>query len=213
MLSINIYDFPTIDYGHVFVSLDEKVENKLPTFPQTYSRAECAMRFCWFISGGEDTLFHADLDRRNRLREGFLRAALAEFVAMEETLVRDLDSININKPAIKIKNSSNPLLHILRELRNLEIHLTSSTLSAEQRNFMWKPFGEERNITTNIWYIDNLHLSDFLQLRNAKNYDSVELEACVNHFLVEQKNWGICEMILRGINLYSEEIIDEFNIQ
>ena len=212
MLSINIHDFPTIDYGHVFVSLNEKVENKLPTFSQTYSRAECAMRFCWFISGGEDTLSHGDLDRRNRLREGFLRAALAEFVSMEETLVRDLDNANINKPAIKMNNSSNPLLHILRELRNLEIHLTSSTLSVEQRNFVWGPFGEERNIVTNIWYIDNLQSSDFLQLRNAKNYDSVELAACVNHFLLEQKNWGICEIILRSINFYSEEIINEFNI-
>jgi hypothetical protein len=144
MLSINIHDFPTIDYGHVFVSLDEKVEKKLPTFPQTYSRAECAMRFCWFISGSEDTLIYADLGRRNRLREGFLRASLAEFVAMEETLVRDLVSANINKRAIKITNSSNPLLHILRELRNLEIHLTSSTLSVEQRDVMWKPFGEDR---------------------------------------------------------------------
>lgn len=212
MQSINIYNFPTIDHGHVFVSLNEKVENKLPTFPQTYSRAECAMRFCWFISGGEDTLFHGDLDRRNRLREGFLRAALAEFVSMEESLVRDLDNIDSTKPAIKINNSSNPLLHILRELRNLEIHLNSSTLSAEQRDFMWKPFGEERNITTNVWYIDNLQLSDFLKLRNAKNYSLVELEVCVNHFLVEQKKWGIIEMIIRGVNSYSEEIIDEFDI-
>ena len=170
------------------------------------------MSFCWFISGGKDTLFHDDLNRRNRLREGFLRAALAEFVSMEETLIRDLDNTNSTKTAIKINNSSNPLLHILRELRNLEIHLNSSTLSAEQRDFMWKPFGEERNVTTNVWYIDNLQPSDFLQLRNARNYNLTELEMCINRFLAEQKEWGIQEMIIRGVNSYSEEIIDEFYI-
>ena len=136
MQSINIHNFPTIYHGHVCASLNKKVQNKLHKFPQTYSRAECAMSFCWFISGGKDTLFHDDLNRRNRLREGFLRAALAEFVSMEETLIRDLDNTNSTKTAIKINNSSNPLLHILRELRNLEIHLNSSTLSAEQRDFM-----------------------------------------------------------------------------
>lgn len=212
MQSINIHNFPTIDHGHVCASLNKKVQNKLHKFPQTYSRAECAISFCWFISGGKDTLFHDDLNRRNRLREGFLRAALAEFVSMEETLIRDLDNTNSTKTAIKINNSSNPLLHILRELRNLEIHLNSSTLSADQRDFMWKPFGEERNVTTNVWYIDNLQPSDFLQLRNARNYNLTELEMCINRFLAEQKEWGIQEMIIRGVNSYSEEIIDEFYI-
>ena len=35
---------------------------------------------------------------------------------------------------------------------------------------------------------------------------------CINRFLAEQKEWGIQEMIIRGVNSYSEEIIDEFYI-
>jgi hypothetical protein len=68
------------------------------------------------------------------------------------------------------------------------------------------------NITTNVWYIDNLQSSDFLQLRNANKYNLVDLETCINHFLAEQKNWGVTKMIMRCINVYSKEIIEEFNI-
>ena len=102
MNPLNMNDFPDIDHGHTLISLEKKVEDKLPAFPQTYSRAEGTMRFCWFITGDEKTLFHDDLDKRNRLRESFLRASLAEFVSMEETLVRDLNNAGSTKYAIKI---------------------------------------------------------------------------------------------------------------
>jgi len=209
---INVDNFPDIDHGHMCISLEKKVEDRLPSFPQTYSRAEGAMRFCWFVSGDEKTLFDSDLDKRNRLRESFLRASLAEFVSMEETLVRDLNNAGNTISAIKINDSSNPLLHILRELRNLEIHLTSSTLSAEQKVFLWKPEGGETKFTSSVWFIDNLEPSNFLQLRNARNYDATQLQAVANLFLVAQKEWGINELILRGINTYSGEIIDRYEL-
>ena len=75
---------------------------------------------------------------------------------------------------------------------------------------MWKPKGEERKFTSSVWFIDNLQPSDFLQLRNTKNYDPIQLQAAADRFLAEQKEWGINELILRGINFYSEEIIDKF---
>lgn len=212
MKTLNLNNFPDINYGHIFICLERNIEDKMLVFPQTYSRAEGAMRFCWFITGDEKTLFHGEIDKRNRLRESFLRASLAEFVSMEEALVRDLDNIGSFKSALKINDNSNPLLHILRELRNLEIHLTSSTLSAEQREFVWKPEGEERKIVKNVWSIDNLKASDFLQLKNAKNYDSSELKAAANRFLIEQKKWGVNELLLRGINSFCEEIVNKFGL-
>ncbi len=210
---LNLDNFPNIEHYNPFISLTKEIETKLSLFPQTFNRAQGSLRFCWFIIGDEQTLFTPDEDSRNALRESFLRASLAEFVSMEQTLERDLENTGNRNSAIKIYNSSNPLLPMLRELRNLEIHLTSSTLSAKKIELIIQQNNaEQQNIPVLIWYIDNLTPSDFLSTRNAKYYNPTELERAAGHFLDSQKKYGIKELILNGVTSYSEEIINQYNL-
>jgi hypothetical protein len=207
--SLDSSNFPKLDSFHVFTSLKKEVKNILPFYPQTYCRAECAMQFCWLILGNKEQLFTDDLTKQNRIRESYLRASLAEFVSMEDTIKRETNSKN----PIKLNNSSNPLLHILRELRNLEIHLTSSTLSYRTENVIWGEGEIQQALEIKIWSINNLKPEDFLELNNAKHYDKQELIKAADIFLKLQSKWGINEMIFQGINLFCEEIIDCYGLR
>ena len=51
------------------------------------------------------------------------RAALAEFVSIEDILPLDLTARGITKQRLRLNETPNPHLHVFRELRNHEIHL------------------------------------------------------------------------------------------
>jgi hypothetical protein len=120
------------NFRELYIGLPFEIEEAINVFPETSGRFEGALKFCWFVSSTPD-LLHAQEPKATSIREAFLRAALAEYVSTEETLKRDLKKLNTKGKAIKITDSTNPLLHIMRELRNLEIHLTSSQLSKSRR--------------------------------------------------------------------------------
>jgi hypothetical protein len=108
----------------ISVRLPDEISRAIEVLPETSARIEVALRFCWFISGTKDIL-HTDEPRATHLREAFLRATLAEYKSVESALERDLKKLQRNQKAIKITDSKNPLLHLMHEMRNLEIHLAS----------------------------------------------------------------------------------------
>lgn len=185
-------------------------EAPLSILPETVNRASIAVKFCWFATVSPDDLLHCgDAEKCRALREGFLRAALAEFVSMEDALGRDLQRAGI-KETFRIYESENPHLHIVRELRNLEVHLRSTELKAELRTYTYadrdmKPVPGS-NHESRIWTSDLLRPEDLMRLNNAKYYSRADLDRMCEWFNEAQLSWGLPDVVFRAVLSYCDEI-------
>jgi hypothetical protein len=192
-----------IDRGHVFLRLDEDVEDGLRRFPEVRDRLLNALYFCGCIES----------DTENRLRSGYLRAALAELVSVEDALYRLQRRNELPRGVHRLHHSSNPLLHIVRELRTLEIHLRSSTLDSEKRELLWGHVDSPQDATPvcwTIWWLDDLDLQAFEELSNFKRYDRPAFANALAWFDEAQREWGIGELVLRAIKAYARELHEHY---
>src|ERR1051326_3307838 len=87
----------------MFVRLPSEIEKAIETLQETSARFEGATKFCWYMSATPEVLY-ADEPKATRIREAFLRASLAEYVSVEDTLKRDLVKVGINEQAIRISD-------------------------------------------------------------------------------------------------------------
>lgn len=200
-ISLDFNLLPDLSSSSAWILLSDELEASITKLPETYDRAESALHFCWSITGALDVYERTDPKSIKR-REGYLRASLAEFVSMEETLARDLVSIGTNSTPIKINHSLNPLLHIIRELRNFEIHLHSASLSSEIREVIFA----NTNSEIDIWMVGDLLEADFRKLKNAKLYNNSDIPKMLDWFSQAQKGWGVHDLVYRSIVIYCEEI-------
>jgi hypothetical protein len=198
------------NYNHIFWSLPAEIEKALIPLTETSARIEGALYFMSYISSPKESL-HADEPKATRRREAFLRASLAEYVAIDDTLNRDLVKLNKIKrgeKSYRISDSKNPMLHLVREMRNLEIHLTSSELSKLEKDVIY--VGELHTHT--IWKLDDLTVEKFKELKNAKNYSDSDINAMVNWFNEAQEDWGVSDIIMRTIWELSAEIVKTYSL-
>lgn len=197
------------DHSSIFRALPIDIEEILQaTLPETAARIEGAIKFCWHILGTEETL-HAKEPKATRLREAFLRASLAEFVSTEETLQRDLNKLDETLQPAKIFNCRNPLFHLIRELRNLEIHLVSSKLTPSAKAIIYR----EQNNEITIWTIPDLTVEKFKMLRNSKNYKDEDVEEMVSWFNKAQFDWGVDDLLFRSICDLATKLIDTYSLE
>ena len=199
MYQLDFSLLPTFEQSTAWMSLPEHIESALKALASTHGRARGALHFAYGVWNGYS---HYGVKER----EANLRASLAEFVSMEEALKRDLLP-SMGRP-ILISSSSNPLLHVTRELRNLEIHLHSATLTSAQKNAMFA--GE--NVQIQIWVADDITEAQFKQLRNSKFYSNADIKRMLNWFNASQKEWGIADLIFRSVCEYGSNIIAKYGL-
>ncbi len=65
-------------------------------------------------------------------------------------------------------------------------------------------------ITVDIWRMDGLTASGFLQLRNARKYSEADITRLVSWFNAVQEDWGVGEILLRAIQDYCRELALEY---
>jgi hypothetical protein len=209
MHTIDFADVPDFSRTKMLIQLDTAVSGAIGRFPQTTERALCATHFSGLMCSEVRSAQYDHLT----LRQGYMRASLAEFVGMEESLQRDLSRLGIEANPLKANTGTRPLLHIIRELRNFELHLHSSPLTKQSRQALWLPLGdsdEERSIEYQGWIIDDLTESQFRQLRNARHYQDDDIRRLVAWFNAAQREWGVHDLILRAIETFCMDIISHY---
>lgn len=106
---------PALDGMDMFIRLDREVESRFTEFKclkETYERAEASLMF-FFQTGEKEARW------RNDAR---LRAGLNEFFALEAAAVRDLRFAKINVTPPRLRDSRNPLVHLMYVLRHVGVH-------------------------------------------------------------------------------------------
>ena len=201
---------PKINSGRTFASLDASVVGKLSLLPETLSRAESAANF-FALKPEFKWSSHSLPEDDDRLKtEAFIRASLAELVSMEDTLPRDLKRIGLNDTSIKLNDSRNPLLHIIRELRNLEIHVRTSRIGRFEKAVL---IGEDKiPIDISCDFLEDISVESCGGLRNAKNYNPDDLKTMIGWMNQAQNEFGISELIFRAIEIFSLEIIEKYRL-
>ena len=205
---------PDLSRSAVFYTMSDGLAARLRAFPEAYDRAWGTLHLGYNISGDETTL-RTHAENLMRAREAHLRAALSEFVGMEAALTRDLVRRHDGRTAIKSSDTANPLPHIIRELRNLELHLHSSTMSVLEGTASWQPpdTPDREEFPHHSWYIDNVGREALASLRNASLYHPAELRQLVDWFNEAQSVWGVAELIRLAVEDYGGRIVQTYAAQ
>jgi hypothetical protein len=201
-------DVPSLHSCQLRKVLDEDLRRAIEVVPGILGRALSAIKFSLYISESREGLHCADEGDTLLLREGFLRAALAEFVGMEE-MAKSSSPTNVHH--VSICSSKKPLLHILRELRNHELHLRASPLSSISKPVSLVSVRQCESppveLEIPIWYVDSITTESFQLLRNARYYQAEDLKQMVAWFNRAQKEWGICHLIWLAVNEYARIVV------
>lgn len=195
---------PQPKYNRVFVRLDDEVAAGIAPFKRLSERALNAVQFARWSTGSSET-FSCYESEVKRLREGCFRAALTEFASMEEIQSLDYKDRRLSRAALKLNETSDPTLHLFRELRNLEVHLQHSELRGEQKDFMWghvdRP-AEATEISIAIWSLEGVTPRSFGSLKNARHYTADQIATMTSWLNTMQMKWGIQELFILAVESY-----------
>ena len=186
---------PPLESGSMFAALSPDVDQKLAVYPATYDRAKGALTFSARMCNVPTSPDGSDV----KIREAYCRASLGEFVSMEESI--GYDDPTGNHP--KIVNSQNPLLHMMKQLRNLQFHILSKALSSGEQPIVWS----EQQSTMQFWYVDDISIVEFDRLRDQNRYSKKDKVKMIDWFNLEQRKWGVTQLILEAVNAYANEIL------
>ncbi|MEN5206219.1 hypothetical protein ABE473_17395 [Stenotrophomonas sp. TWI700] len=192
-VQLDFDDYPDIVEGDIFW---RPPSTALQTVPQLYERAASSL-YMLFLSGG------ADIPLRDGVPAALhvamhVRAALTEFVGIEEAMKNA-------GHAYRITNSTSPLLHFMRMLRNYQIHIGTQPMASKTVEIIFGGSDAVIEVAT----IDNLRADDFMQLdtiRKHNSYDRYEVERMIDLFRAQQERLGVYEILRQGTNRLISEV-------
>ena len=192
-ISMDFNNLTTIDRGHVFLTLEDSIKKSLGGEPEILDRIENSLEFIRKIGGANRN--------EDRFQCALIRAALTELVSIED-IQRTRDNHRPN-------TSRHPLLCVVRELRNVQIHVLSAIIDDEKRRLCWGDFANPEEATAVNWtirWIDNISIGDFEHLWKRKKYTRDDFVQALSWFDDNQRNWGIEEVLFRAISQYGREM-------
>lgn len=203
--SLNFDLLPEMTHGRAFMRMDDDVASGIASLRRVSERASNAIRFAHWVGANSDVLRCPDSEAQ-QLREGCFRAALTEFASIEEVQCLDYKGLGISRAPLRLNDTPNPLLHIFRELRNLEVHLRQSELRSQQKDVLWGHMSrptEAMPLTISIWTVEGLTPHAFGLLRNAKkHYTPDHISKMMSWLNAAQNEWGIQEVFLLAVEEY-----------
>jgi len=131
--------------------------------------------------------------------EAYFRAALVEFVGIEEVLKRQGYTFRINK-------LTNPIFHILRLLRNYQVQISSVNFNKKAINIF---MGGDR-MTAQYEVINNLSVEKFMELhaiKKRKEYNKEQVCKMIENFEVQQNRLGVATLLDASMKLFFQEIL------
>ena len=194
--NIDLSKIFNIERVSIFLELDDDKYKHAICIPEIQERLLNSCKFAGIIPVVKD----------QRYQCGLVRASIAELVSLEELPI--VRQHNADQP-FRLHSTEHPLLCIIKELRNLQLHLSSVEINGFKKNLLW---GRQDNpedaipITKDIFFISNLEIADFISLRNYKRYDPIQFKNALAWFDTEQKKWGIAELLTQASYIYAQSL-------
>lgn len=208
-LRLKLDNLPTFETSPLFCALPRAMELALKSLPHVATRAIASLRFRQRMGRPQTGVSE---DHAPVMEVAYLRAALMEYVAMEEVLPADLAARGKGEIPLKIVDTENAMLIILRELRHLQLHVVNSVFLSESKAAVLRGFGRELETEVTIETVPMEELMRIKELRNASRYDGAELDAAIEWFSRTQTQWGIGDVVQAGVQRYAELLIQEYEL-
>lgn len=207
-MKIDLSSLPKIARISPSLCISDELIESLADFPKCQSRVKCAQHFAW-LSQADDADIHPPDDKYSIVREGYLRAALAEYGAIRDLFKKSFFAKYAREP----KYTASLLLRIFQELRNLEFHLDTSELSnsvAQARlvlNFSSGDHHEEYRYTKWILEFDRQEFMRLTNVSEAKGWSRDLTILALDWFYQEQSRWGIQPLFSLALEEYVSCIV------
>jgi hypothetical protein len=210
---VRLDGLPNFESSPLFSMLEPNTEAALRQLPNAYERAVAALRFRQRIEGDKDALGVSE-DHVRIMQAAYLRAALMECVAIEEVLPLDLDMRGFGEEPLRILDTGNAMLILLRELRHLHLHRVNTTFKSMSKSAVLRTRDEEKEFETKVTIltIPTADLRQLKTLRNAARFDPDELDAAISWFTHAQSQWGIGDVVQSGIQIYAAEVVQRYGL-
>jgi hypothetical protein len=188
--------FPAMESGYFIMPTPDE---RLRDFSELYDRFCSAIYMASKISDDSSKSMLSNKAHSS----GYTRAALAEFAGIDEFIEQNLKQLK--REDYTIYKQPNPLFHIMKILRNYNVHVGESTLS-EKAMKVALPSKPQEAFEISIRYINNLSADKLKQLKSTKDYSKAEIEKMIVHFDNAQREFGVSALLIRGVILYSSVI-------
>src|SRR5690606_10567681 len=164
-VELDFDNVPLLEGGiPILLKFDQNYDITLTKFPKVLERAWSSLEFS------------VNINESNK-GESLLRASLSEFVSIEESLKIDNPKMYKNS---KINQSTSPLLRMMKELRNYDMHIGTNSVSSINLEVGFVGRDEEiENVKTynfDFPIISNLTVDEFKKLDCYKKYSLYSIE-------------------------------------
>jgi len=196
-ISLNFATLPSEQFftaRSILIGLPEPLESRLMSLPLTLDRVRSAIMFAE-LSAKQIETWRAS---------AYLRAALAEFCSIE-------DVQKVDKPGadhLTLRNSDNPLLHLLTLARHLSIHVKSVKTSRQKVSTSF----DNQSFDLDVYIMSDLNAVDLSKLRNGKSYALTDLHKTVEWFSAAQLHWGAGYLIRIGVETFANKLCDHYGL-
>lgn len=138
----------------------------------------------------------------------YIRAGLNEFYGIEDAAKRDWINCGFGGVPPKIKESVNPLVHLMYLLRHVNVHATISKTKKVTSSFILDDPKERLEFDMDILVLDENTLPQILKSKEAlKYYNKCDLDRYSNWLDAQQFEFGISQVFRSGLSSYCREII------
>jgi hypothetical protein len=146
------------------------------------------------------------------MQVAYLRAALMEFVGMEEVLPLDLAERGRGESPLRIYDTHDAMLIMLREMRHVQLHLLNTSFDTTEMDAFFR-FGEETHSTqVTVLTVPKADLAQIKRLRNASRFDSVDLNRAIDWLAEAEAKWGIGDVVQSGVQCYADMLIAHYGL-
>lgn len=182
---LDFENYTRVEHGYLLIP---SPDDKYLYLPEIYDRVCSIILFSSKIGSKSDRSAISN----KALSEAMTRAALSEFVAVEEYIA----SYN---PAYKgiwfnHKTNADPIFHMLKLLRNYNVHIDTSTLEKEKMRVKVAFGNQEFDVEKH--YISNINIESLSKVKDSKFYLSI-LPKMIAVFNEQQREWGIDCLIIK----------------
>jgi len=206
MTSTRNLDFsllPNIESMDMFIRLEMDVDKKLKeddTLHEVYERAQAALMF--FCKASEE--------KEDWINSAFIRAGLNEFYSLEDAARRDFKkSIKKSiKNSPKIRDSLNPLIHLMYLLRHANVHAKVSSTKVHPVSIISTLGEKSHEHSYGAIILESPILEDLPRCNEAKKYyKGTDLKSVADWFDNVQCVFGVGEVLRRGLSAYCRELL------
>lgn len=195
---VNIEKLESFLAPGIFVRISPEVEKEIEVFSEVHERIKGCVAFCHQIGQKSED---GNIDKSRK----YLRAALAEFVSLEDAAEIDCPQ-GLATGSLGILSLDDARLHTVRLLRHANVHLSACNIDKTSRSASWEGPDGFVDFDYTVFFIPEIRES-IVATRQASKYSPSDLDEMISWIEKEQMEWGINHLILRSAELYVTEFL------